>query len=305
MNGKKIGKACLFPPLAVAIALVPIATVLLIYAMVFVGTETVLAYISYALAVYTLTVWCVRVPRIVRRVKRFRQENAYARRWSEDVRLRVNVSLFGSFLWNAVYAAFQLWLGIRNASFWFYSLAVYYLFLAVMRFFLGRHAGKYRAGEHMRAEWVRYRACGWCFLLMNLALGVMIFFMLYFNRTFEHGEIVTISMAAYTFFTFAKAIINLVRYRKYDSPVYSASKIVGLAAACVSMLTLTSTMLNTFSDASLTSTGQKLILGLTGVGVCAFVIAMAIYMIYRATTKLKSEGNQDGRQTSESRSNDE
>jgi hypothetical protein len=53
--------------------------------------------------------------------------------------------------------------------------------------------------------------------------------------------ITTIAMAAFTFSTFIIAIINLVRYKKYKSPVYSAIKIVSFIAGCVSMLTLETT----------------------------------------------------------------
>ena len=57
MNWKKIGKALLMPHIAIMITLVPIATVLLVGSMVFVGTESVVAYVSYVIAAYTLTVW--------------------------------------------------------------------------------------------------------------------------------------------------------------------------------------------------------------------------------------------------------
>ncbi len=51
----------------------------------------------------------------------------------------------------------------------------------------------------MREELIKYRNCGIAFLLMNLALSLMVFFMVYWNRTFEHHQITTIAMAAYTF----------------------------------------------------------------------------------------------------------
>ena len=50
MDWKKIGKAILFPHIAIMVVLLPIATVMLVGSMVFVGTETVIAYISYVLA---------------------------------------------------------------------------------------------------------------------------------------------------------------------------------------------------------------------------------------------------------------
>ena len=287
MDWKKLGKALLFPHVVIMIVLVPIATVLLVGSMVFVGTESVIAYISYVLAAYTLTVWCFKIPYLIRFLKAFKDENKYARKWQDDTRLRVNASLYGSLAWNALYGIFQLWLGFYHHTFWFYSLGAYYICLGVMRFFLLLHTRKYAPGEKMQAELVKYRACGWVFLVMNLALALIVFFMVYWNRTFEHHMITAIAMAAYTFTAFTVAIVNVVRYKKYNSPVFSASKAISFAAACVSMLTLTSTLLTTFSDGSMGIVEQKLMLGSVGFAVSGVVVAMAIRMIVKGTKKLK------------------
>lgn len=287
MDWKKLGKALLFPPLGIMILLVPVATVLLVGSMVFVGTETPIAYVSYVLAAYTLTVWCFKIPRIIELIKTFKNENKYARRWQEDTRLRVNVSLYGSLAFNTLYGVFQLWLGFFHSTFWFYSFGVYYICLAVMRFFLVSHTRKYAPGELMRTELVKYRACGWIFLVMNLALALIVFFMLYWNRTFTHHMITTIAMAAYTFTSFTLAIVSVVKYRKYNSPVFSASRAIGFASGCVSMLTLTSTMLTTFGDGTMDPFAQKFILGSVGVAVSAVVVIMAVNMIVVGTRRLK------------------
>ena len=287
MDWKKLGKALLFPHIAIMILLVPIATVLLIGSMVFIGTESPIAYISYVLAAYTLTVWCFKIPRIIKYFKTFKDENKYARRWQDDVRLRVNVSLYGSLAWNALYGLFQLWLGFYHHTFWFYSLGAYYICLGVMRFFLARHTTRYAPGERMRDELIKYRACGIVFLPMNLALALIVFFMVYWNRTFEHHMITAIALAAYTFTSMAVAIINFVKYRKYNSPVFSAAKAISLAAALVSMLTLESTMLTTFSDGTMTAVEQKWMLGATGGAISVLIIATAVYMIVVGTKKLK------------------
>ena len=287
MNWKKLGKALLFPHIAIMIILLPVSTVFLVGSMVFIGTETVIAYISYALATYTLTVWCFKIPRLIKLFKNFKNENKYARLWQEDTRLRVNVSLYGSLAWNALYGIFQLWLGFYHSTFWFYSLGAYYICLAVMRFFLAHYTTKYTPGEKMRSELIRYRACGIIFLVMNLALALIIFFMVYWNRTFEHHMITTIAMAAYTFTAFTLAIINVIKFRKYNSPVFSASKAISLAAALVSMLTLESTMLTTFSDGTMTNFDKKMMLGMTGGAISLLIVVMAVYMIINATVRLK------------------
>ena len=288
MNLKKIGKALLFPHVAIRVLLVPIATVLLVGSMVFVGTESVIAYISYVLAAYTLTVWCMKIPSIIRFFKDFKDQNRFARKWLDDTRLRVNVSLYGSLTWNALYGIFQLWLGFYHRTVWFCSLGAYYICLGVMRYFLVRHTSKYAPGEKRKTELEKYRACGIVFLLMNLALALIIFFMVYWNRTFRHHMITAIAMAAYTFTAFTFAIINVVKYRRYNSPVYSASKAISLAAALVSMLTLESTMLTTFGDGTMTALEQKWMLGATGGVISLLIVATAIYMIVNGTKKLNA-----------------
>ena len=287
MDWKKLGKALLFPHVAVMIVLLPVAAVLLAVSMALIGTESVIAYISYVLAAYTLTVWCCKIPYLIRFFKTVKNENRYARMWLEDTRLRVNISLFGSLAWNTLYGLFQMWLGIVHRTFWFGSLGVYYICLAVMRYFLVSHTRRYAPGERMRSELIKYRACGWIFLVMNLALSLIVFFMLYWDRTFAHHMITAIAMAAYTFTTFTVAIVSMVKYKRYNSPVFSAAKAISFAAACVSMLTLTSTMLTTFGDGTMEPLARKMILGSVGVAVILVVVGMAVGMIARGTRRLK------------------
>ena len=297
MNWKKLGKALLFPHIAIMVILVPISVVLLVGSMVFIGTESVIAYISYVIAAYTLTVWCFKIPKIIAFFKNFKNENKYVKRWQDDTRMRVNVSLYGTFAWNALYGIFQLCLGFYHRTFWFCSLGAYYICLAIMRFFLVRHTRKYAPGERMKSELKRYRACGWVFLVMNLALALIVFFMVYWNRTFEHHMITAITMAAYTFIAFTLAIVNVIKFKKYNSPVFSASKAISFAAACVSMLTLTSTMLTTFDDGTMDAFTEKMMLGGVGVAVSGVIVVMAIYMIVQGTRKLKrlKTEEQDGK----------
>ena len=287
MDWRKIGKTLLFPHIAIMIILLPLATVFLVYSMVFMGSDSIIAIVSYVLAFYTLMIWTLKVPYLIKFFKTFKDENKYARRWQDDDRLRVNVSLYGTLIWNTAYALLQLGMGFWHHTFWFYSLAGYYICLAVMRFFLARYTTKHKPGEKMREELIRYRLCGWVFLAMNLALALIIFFMVYWNRTFTHHMITAIAMAAYTFTAFTIAIINIVKYRKYNSPVYSASKAISLAAACVSMLTLEATMLTTFGDGSMDAITRKIMLGCTGGVISVFIIVMAVYMIKQSNKQLK------------------
>lgn len=288
MDLKKIANKLLFPPIALMLLLTPPAIVFLVCSMVFVGSESAIAIVSYVLSAYLLTVWCFRIPRIIRFFKAFKSNNKFLVRWFNDTRLRVNVSLYISLFVNTVFAVFQLCLGFVHGSFWFYSLAGYYLSLAGMRLFLVSHTRSYNAGENMTKELKKYRACGWVFLALNLILSVIVIFMIRFDRTFVHHEITTITIAAYTFTAFTLAIINAIKYRKYDSPAYSASKAISLAAACVSILTLETTMLTTFGGETTTPAIRRVFLATSGGVISVFLVIMAIYIITKTNKKLKS-----------------
>ena len=285
---KKIGLSLIYPHIAVIICLLPISVAFLILSLLYLGTESILAIFSYLLAFYVLLIICFRVPRIIKYFKTFKKENKYMQKWFSDVHLRMNVSLYTSLIWNVAFAIFQLVLGFYHKSFWFYSMFAYYVMLGVMRFFLVKHTRKYKANEQELIELKKYIVSGWLLLAMNLALAVIVFFMVYFNKTFYHHMITTIAMAFYTFLTFTFAIINLVRYRKYKSPVYSSAKTISLIAGAVSMLTLETTMLTTFG----TNEGplfNQIMLMFTGIAVIGFAITMAIIMIVKGNKQLKNK----------------
>lgn len=287
VDWKKVGMNLLFPHIAVIICLSPIAIAFLVFSLVHLGTESIIAIVSYLLSFYVLLVVCFRIPRMVAFFKKVKRENKHIRRYFTDVRLRMNISLYGSLIWNVAFAIFQLGLGFYHKSFWFYSMFAYYVLLGCMRFFLLKHTRKYGANEEAKIELKKYIVCGWLLLAMNIALAVIVFFIVYWNKTFNHHMITTIAMAAYTFFTFIFAIVNIFRYKKYNSAVYSAAKTISLIAGSVSMLTLETTMLTTFGGGEDPLFG-RIILSLTGMAVIAFAITMAVIMIARGSKKLKT-----------------
>ncbi len=286
MSWKKFGLALLYPHWAVMILLLPISVVALVLALVFLSPASVWAIVAYLLSFYELLVLCFRLPRLVKFWRNFKQSNQFLQRWSSDVRLRMNASLYGSLVWNLAFGILQFGLGIFYRSFWFYTLAGYYILLGLMRFFLLKYTRKYQANEVTAVEIKKYIASGWLLLLMNLTLAVMVFLIVYWDATFQHHMITTIAMATYTFVTFTFAIINLIRYRKYQSPVYSSAKIITLISACVSMLTLETTMLTTFGTTE-SPLFRQILLAITGAVVIIFAIAMALFMIIKGHRQLK------------------
>ncbi len=283
---KKISLNLLYPHIAVIICLFPISVAFLILSLIYLEAQTIIAILSYLLSFYVLLTICFRTPKIIRFFKTLKKENKYLIKWFSDVHLRINVSLYSALIWNIAFAIFQLVLGFYDNSFWFYSMFVYYVMLGLMRFFLVKHTRKYRANEEKKIEIKKSILCGYLLLVMNLSLAVIVFFMVYWNKTFYHHMITTIAMATYTFFTFSFAIFNLFRYKKYKSAVYSSAKILSLIAGAVSMLTLESTMLTTFATTE-SPLFNQIMLSLTGIAVIGFAITMAIIMIIKGTKSLK------------------
>lgn len=166
-----------------------------------------------------------------------------------------------------------------------YALSGYYLLLAAMRFLLLKNSRNESLGKNLYREYLNYRLCGIILLLMNITLSVIAFYIVSQNKGFTYHYIMTISMAAYTFTVFTTAVVNLIRYRKYNSPVISASKIINLVAAFVSMLSLETAMFTAFGEGN-SPNFRKIMTACTGAAVCVIVLAMAIYMIDHSTKQL-------------------
>lgn len=93
-------------------------------------------------------------------------------------------------------------------------------------------------------------------------------------------------MAMYTFYAVITAGKNVVKYRKYGSPVMLAAKVINLTAALVSMLSLETAMLTQFNGGRDVAFRQKMS-AITGAGVCVIVLGMATYMIAQTTLQIK------------------
>ena len=285
MDWKKLGKGLLFPHPAVVGLLLPLSLGMMLFGLLRRGTAAPFTIAAYVMSFYGLVLVCLRIPDIIRWVQQFRRENKYYLLYKNDVQLRINLSLYGAVGFNALYALFQLGLGLWHHSAWFYAMGGYYLLLALMRLTLVRHTRRHAAGEDTALEWRKYRFCGALLMVMNLTLLIFTLYFVYRIRIFRHHEITTIAMAAYTFTALTVAIINVVRYQKYGSPAYSAAKDISLVSATVSMLTLENSMLTAFGQAE-SEAFLRIMLGASGAAVILIVQGIALYMIINAGQKL-------------------
>lgn len=219
------------------------------------------------------------------KIKKIMNKNKYVNRYIRDPRWRVRISLFGAVSINIIYVLIQLASGIVYRAAWFYALAVYYFLLIMIRIFLIRNTASDEVGKDRLKEFQRYRFCGILLLVMNQALAIIVFYIVRRGVMIRQSYIPVIAMAAYTFAAMTVAMINVVRYRRFNSPVMSAAKAISMSSAVVSLLSLETAMVATFGEDT-TAVFRRVMTASTGAAVCIFVLAVAVYMIVRASREI-------------------
>lgn len=244
--------------------------------------ESLFAYPIYALSAYMLTVWAIRVPPVVKGAWAAVYRHPLGGRYMTDLSFRGRLSLHASTAVNLCYALFKLGAGVYYRSLWFGAVAVYYICLTVIRGLLLRSVRQ--KDTNQRREYQTTRLCGHLLFLLTLALSAMAMQMVVHGKGYQYPGSLIFVVALYAFYSTTMAIINLVRFRRLNSPVLSASKVLGLATALVSMLSLQTAMFASFGG---DFQFQRLMNALTGGGVCLLILLMAILMTAHANKAIK------------------
>lgn len=288
---KRILYRLLFPGLAVVLISAIAAAALLIDIFAFAGEDSPIAYPAYLFSAYAMTIACARIAKNAKSAKAGLEsaihEIPLVHRYLTDVSFKLHVSLYLSLGLNILYAVMKFAYGVWYHSVWFGTLAVYYFLLAVMRFGLLRHANRNGFGQNIVGELKQYRICGLILMLMNTALTGVVILVVHKNEGFHYAGYLIYVMAMYAFYNIITAVMNVVKYRKYQSPVMSAAKVISLASALVCMLSLETAMLTQFDNGQNPETFRRIMTGSTGGCVCAIVLLLASYMVIRSTKQLR------------------
>ncbi|MBR4097448.1 MAG: hypothetical protein IKK42_09130 [Oscillospiraceae bacterium] len=280
----------LYPPLWVKILLTLLCTAALLLIFICGYEAHPIAYAAYILSFYTLTaivMSCIKaVPKQYRAAKDKVYSNPVGERLMTDMKFRTHISLYSSLVINLLYVVLNVVFGFLYHTSWFFVLAFYYAILAAMRFLLVRFVNRVGIGVNRFKELCRSRLCGYILLTVNLALSGTILMILYQNKGYRYHGILIYVMAAYTFYITTTAIVNLVKYRKLGSPVMSMTKIISMAAALVSMLSLETAMFSAFGQ-DMSEENQHLMIILTGAGVSIVIVTMSIYSIAKNSKEIK------------------
>jgi len=293
-KAKKFINKILHPPVGVIVILSIIAIAGLIYIFANDHTRSAATYLFYILSAYSLVILILdltkRIPRIKNKVFTFivkkTESVGILNNYLTDYKFKNNVNLYQGVIIDVIYAVFRLITGIIFLSVWFITLAVYHLFLGLLRVYLIVCCRKEKnLAENLAFEYNCYKITALLLFLLNIPMSGTIVLMVCANSAFNYPGYVIYLSALYAFYKIVMSIINLVKYKNVGSPILSSAKVVNFVAAMMSILGLQTAMIATFSvDRSAFRFACNAI---TGGAITIAVIAIAVYMTIKAEKKLK------------------
>lgn len=264
--------------------------------------KTAIAYIAYPVSAYTLTVAVIACTDAVKSSKNSTivqraLNRPIVNRYLNDTVFRGEVALYFSLAINLIYVIFKLTMGIMYDSLWFVALAAYYAVLSIMRVRLVKAVRKddeqETAREKIICELKEYRNIGFLMLLLNAAMFGVIYQVISNDMGYEYPGYIIYVTAVYVFYMLVKASVNLLKHRRLNNPLLSASKFITFAGALMSMLALQTAMLFRFGADNVAF--RRLMNALSGSVVLIVIIASAVYMIATANYQLKKRRNRKRR----------
>lgn len=185
-----------------------------------------------------------------------------------------------AFVFHLLYAIYHCVLGIINLSLWFIAMCAFYGILAIMRFSAVLCERKKQEVASYDAEKFVMKLSGILLAVLSFILAAVNYISLSQSMIAKHGEIIMITIAAYTFYKVTMAIIRAVKQHKNPSPLLKTLRCITYAEVAASLLTLQRSMLVSFG----TINGRQVSLmnAVTGAAVCLFVLELGISMTVKS-----------------------
>lgn len=215
-----------------------------------------------------------------RRIRNKLESNPVTNRLLLDIRFRSSISTVLSFLINLAFALYNCFLGITYRSFWFVTMAFYYILLGTMRFHAVQFIKKnnnLEESERIKKEYSLMKQVGRIFLFLPLALSGTVILTIKQNHVQSYGTITMLTIATYTFYKIFISIWGLIKIHKQHSPLLSAIRNISTADATMSILPMQSSMIVSFDNG--TGLNFPLMTALTGSGICIIILWLGITML--------------------------
>ncbi len=182
-----------------------------------------------------------------------------------------------SLLFNMVYSAYHMILGIATHSWWFFTIGIYFAILSIVRFVALRDKGK--------KQFV-IRFTGIMLMVLSISLVGTVILAFVKDRGTEFHLIVMLAIAVYAFTKITLATIKWIKVRKSKSAKLITLRNISFADACVSILSLQRSMLTSFEG--MTEIEIRIMNAATGSAVCVIVFLLGLNLVQQKNlTKIK------------------
>ena len=247
------------------------------------------SYILYGLSAYSLTALCVKLPAAIRKTRDWMKNHPSVEGLLKNQEMHFKLELYFEQFINFAYGIFKIISGVIVGSAWIGADGIYNFVQALIQLF--QILRRKKPGT-LEKQWRSYRFCGVLILLMHLTLIGIVFQIVNWNRVEESGEIMIIATAAFAFYKFISAFIDLAKDRKHTHPVDSSVRMLELSQSFFAIFSLQAGLLHTFGTGESWEHWLNLAVGCT---VCLLTVAMGIYMIRRANREiLKLQETENG-----------
>lgn len=245
---------------------------------------SVLQYVLYVLSTFSLAYFIytivIFVPKLKNNIITILKQHKFTNKLLSNYGFRSFISSCFSFAINFAYVIFQCVLAIISKSFWYASIAVYYLILTSMKgnVFLSKIKD-----DTKQKQLKTYRFTGILYIFLTIALSGIIILIYKTSNVFEYAGLAIYVVAAYTFFNLSMSIYNLIKSRKQTSLYVQNLKNINLVHSVFSLFVLQVALFQAFSPESNTGFANAL----TGGAVSLFILTVGILMIVKSSKTLK------------------
>ncbi len=201
--------------------------------------------------------------------------------YKKDSAFRAEFGLYAGLITSFAYAAFLAICGFLQDSAWLGSLAGYHFSLVVIRLILTRGLRK----SNRLGAWRASLCCGIMLILLTSALYGIGVQTIRYGRAASYPYYIIYGVAAYTFYKVISSVLSLITYRRFKNPIYSASMLLNLSAAMVSLYLLQSALISAFGDDESFRQLMSIILG-SFIG--ALIAVESVYMIVTAAKNIRT-----------------
>lgn len=213
---------------------------------------------------------------------------AFYASYKDDPWLRAATSTKMSAVINLFFVFYQAYNAYRRQSLWFGALSVYYAWLTFMRVNIVTYMQTQAADG--REELRRYRRTGVYLLFLTTVVMTLGIISNRFGYRPTYATHMLVVVALFAFYNVSAAVVNLLKWRRLEDPLISASKALSLSCALVSLYSLQTAAIGRFAAMS---DGRVITFFTYATPIVIFLIiaGISLYIILRVNWVLKSIGS--------------